>query len=354
MSNVVVGGPFSVKYTPKTAYVTSTGDNTLSTYGVNSDGTLTTPQSTINLPSPSPFSLSLWPWGTDLVFASEGATPNIAFYSLSSVTGMPTAMGSLNNAATAGGAAIDPSGQFAFQTDSANGVVFTYEKLSSGGWALLSYQSTPLVTSFSAGPGAGPIVIDPAGLHVYVANQVANSISVYQYWGTSPQLFATTGSPFSLGAEPLLMAIDPNESFLYVVCGDHTLRVFSVAYFTGGTITQVASVSLAGLPSGLAVEPTGHFVYTSDGTGVSAFAVNSQTSALTAVLLNPAVALSNTTGVYAEPAGQYLYVTTGAQNVPGAVFGYSIHGDGTLTAISASPLATPKLPTSMTFSDNIQ
>jgi hypothetical protein len=49
-----------------------------------------------------------------------------------------------------------------------------------------------------------------------------------------------------------------------------------------------------------------------------------------------------------------LYVTTGAQNVPGAVFGYSIHGDGTLTATSASPLATPKLPTSMTFSDKIQ
>ena len=77
--------------------------------------------------------------------------------------------------------------------------------------------------------------------------------------------------------------------------------------------------------------------HASDGEGVSAFAVNSQTGALTAVLLNPAVAMSSTTGVYAEPAGQYLYVTTGAQNVPGAVFGYSIHGDGTLTAISASP-----------------
>jgi DNA-binding beta-propeller fold protein YncE len=267
---------------------------------------------------------------------------------------MPTATGSLNNAATAGGAAIDPSGQFAFQTDSANGVVFTYEKLSSGGWALVTYQGTPPVTSFIAGQGAGPIVIDPAGLLVYVANQAANSISVYQYEGISPQLFATTGSPFSLGAEPLLMVIDPNESFLYVVCGDHTLRVFSVSYFTGGTITPVASVSLAGLPSGLAVEPTGRFVYTSDGTGVSAFAVNSQTGALTAVPLNPAVALSNATGVYAEPAGQYLYVTTGAQNVPGEVFGYSIHGDGTLTAISASPLAAPKLPTSMTFSDKIQ
>jgi hypothetical protein len=47
-------------------------------------------------------------------------------------------------------------------------------------------------------------------------------------------------------------------------------------------------------------------------------------------------------------------VTTGAQNVPGAVFGYLVNGDGTLTAISTSPLATPKLPSSMVFSDTIR
>lgn len=345
-SNVVVGGPTAVTHTQKFAYITSTADNTMSAYGVNADGTLTVLQSPVAT-SASPFSLSLWPWGTDLVLATEGASPAIDFFSLSPTTGILTSGGSITNAATSGGAAIDPSGQFAFQTDAASGVVDAYEKTNVGTWGHVT-------TTFAAGAGAGPIVIDPSGFLVYVANQAANSISVYQYPGTSPQLIQATGSPFSIGAKPLLMAIDPNESFLYVVCGDQMLRVFTIDYFSGGVIAQVASVPLAGQPSGLTAEPKGRFVYTSDSIGVSAFAVNAQTGGLTAVPLSPAITLSNTTGVYAEPAGQYLYITTGAQNVQGAVYGFSILSDGTLTAISSSALATPKLPSSMVFSDSIQ
>ena len=42
---VALGSASTVKYTPKTAYITSTGDNTFSTYAVNSDGTLALLQS---------------------------------------------------------------------------------------------------------------------------------------------------------------------------------------------------------------------------------------------------------------------------------------------------------------------
>jgi 6-phosphogluconolactonase (cycloisomerase 2 family) len=353
LSNVVVGGPLPVNFTPATAYLTSAGDNTLTAYRVNADGTLTAQIPSASIPA-SPFSLSLWPWGSDLVLAAGGTTPDISFFSLSSAAGLLTSKGSLANAATVGGTAIDPSGQFAFQTDSTNGVVYTYQKLSGGGWALDTYQGTPPVTSFTAGAGAGPIVVDPAGLLVFIANQNANSISMYQYFGIAPELLPPSSPVTTLPAEPLFMAIDPNESFLYVLCSDQMIRVFSVSYFAGGLLTQVASASVAGQPSGLTVEPGGHFVYTADSTGVSGFAVNAQTGALTALSLNPAIALSNTTGVYAEPGGSYLYVTTGSQTVPGAVLGYSIQTDGTLTAISATPLATPKLPTSMAFTDNIQ
>jgi hypothetical protein len=79
-----------------------------------------------------------------------------------------------------------------------------------------------------------------------------------------------------------------------------------------------------------------------------------QSGALTPVSLNPPVTLPNITGIYAEPAGQYLYITTGSQTVPGAVFAYSINADGTLTAVSSLPVATPKLPSSMVFLDNIR
>jgi DNA-binding beta-propeller fold protein YncE len=105
--------------------------------------------------------------------------------------------------------AIDPSGQFAFEADSTKGLVYTYAK-GRAGWSLVTYLSTPPVTSFNVGAGAGPIVIDPSGRLVYVASQRANSISEYQYFGISPYLIESTGqpggSPFDVGSEPLLMA----------------------------------------------------------------------------------------------------------------------------------------------------
>lgn len=351
LSNVVIGGASPVKFTPKTAYITSAGDNTLSAYSVNADGSLTALAGTPISTAASPSSLSLWPWGNSLVFASAGMTPSINFFGISPTTGVPVSPASLSNVTSAGAAAIDPSGQFAFETDSTNSVVETYLQLSGGGWAT---ANTPV----AAGPGAGALVIDPAGRLIYVANQTGGSITGYQYWGSSPELFNNSaqpgGSSYPLNTNPLLMAIDPNESFLYAVCSDHTLRVFGINYYSGGQITQVYSQGLAVQPTGLTVEPTGRFLYTSDGAGVSAFSVDPQTGALTAVSLIPPITLSNTMGIYAEPAGQYLYVTTSAQSGPGAVYGYVIQSDGTLTSMPANPLANPNLPTSMTFSDDIR
>lgn len=360
LSTVVVGGASPVKLTPQNAYITSIAGSSLLTYGVNSEGTLTAPQSTATPLSPS--SLSLWPWGSDLAAASNTTGVNLMIFPLSSGTDLPGSGQILNFATTAGGVAIDPSGQFAFETDSTNGVVYAFQEFGTT-WALSINPTTPPTNYFPAGAGAGPVVVDPSGLLVYVANQIDNSISAYQYWGTSAELFESTGlyvspypngSPFALGAEPLQLTIDPNEAFLYVLCGDSTLRVFAIDYISGGHIAQVASVQLTGMPSGLTAEPTGHFVYTSDTTGVKAFSVNPQTGALTSVPLNPAITLANITGMYAEPAGQFLYITTGAQNVPGAVLAYSINADGTLTAVSALPVATPNLPWSMVFFDDIR
>lgn len=357
---VALGGASPVTYTPKDAYITSTTDNALLTYSVNGDGTLAL-SDTVSTSTAS-FSLSLWPWGSNIAMASAVPSPNLLAFPVMPQSGMPGGADHFGNAILAGGVAIDPSGQFAFGTDATQGVIYTYYQ-SGGFWGLITYLTTPPSTYFTAGAGAGPIALDPSGLLVYVGNQVDQSISAYQYWGTSPELFEakgqfvapyTDGSPFAIGAKPIALGIDPNEAFLYVVAGDKTLRAFAIDYISGGHLGQVASVALGGQPSGLAVEATGHFVYTGDSTGLKAFSVDSKSGALTPVTLSPAIPLANITGVWAEPGGAYLYVTTGAQNVAGAVWAYSIGSDGNLTAVSAQPVATPALPSSMTFADQIQ
>lgn len=356
-----VGGTAGVKYTPTFADVSSTGDNQLSTYAIAADGTLGAPQSiTTQL---SPFSVSLWPWQNDLLVASAAANPNVTSYPLSLVTGAPGAGFSFGNSTTAGGVAADPSGQFAFETDSTNGVVSTFLR-SGTSWFLLTYL-TPNgnVTTFNAGAGAGPIAIDPAGRLVYVANQGANSISVYQYFGGSPELFESTGnfvlpftdgSPFAIGAKPLALTVAPNEEFLYVLCDDQTVRAFAIDYFSSGHIAQVSSTPLVGQPAGIAAEPTGRFVYVADSTGLHAYSVNTQTGVLTTIPLSPAITTANINGVYVEPSGNILYLTTSSPTAGGSILGFTINADGSLTALAGNPLATPNQPSSMVFSADIQ
>jgi len=356
-SLAIVGASTAVKYIPKFAYVTSTGDNKLSTYAVQTDGTLGAPQSIAT--QLSPFSLSLAPWGSNLLLASSGASnANLRAYPLSPATGAPGTAVSFGNATTAGGVAIDPSEQWAFETDSTNGVVSTFQRVGAN-WALLSYLvNGSTVTTFPAGAGAGPMAVDPFGRFLYVANHGANSISAYQYFGTSPQLFESTGtfvlpytdgSPFPVGAKPVALAVDSTESFLYVVCNDQTLRVYAIDYNSGGHIAQIAMASLAGQPAGVAAEPTGRFVYAADSTGVRAFSVNAQSGALTSVPLSPAISLSNIAGIYGDPSGKFLYLTTDT-----AVFAYTINADGTLTAVSAGAAAISNHPSSMSFSVDIR
>jgi 6-phosphogluconolactonase (cycloisomerase 2 family) len=354
-SLAIVGGSTAVKYAPKFAYVTSTGDNKLSTYAVQTDGTLAAQPSTAT--QLSPFSLSLIPWGSNLLHASRAASPNLTAYPLAT-TGNPGAPVNFGNAATAGGVAIDPSERWAFETDSTNATVSTFQRVGAN-WAPLSYLvNGNLVTIFPAGAGAGPTAVDPFGRFLYVANQGANSISAYQYFGTSPELFESTGtfvlpytdgSPFAVGAKPVALAVDSTESFLYVACNDKTVRVFAIDYYSGGHIAQIATASLAGQPAGVAAEPTGRFVYVADSTGVRAFYVNAQSGALTPVPLSPAISLTNIAGLYVEPSGKYLYLMTDT-----GVFAYTINADGTLTAVSAAAVATSNHPSSMTFSVDIR
>jgi DNA-binding beta-propeller fold protein YncE len=130
--------------------------------------------------------------------------------------------------------------------------------------------------------------------------------------------------------------------------------VFFIDRSSYGHIAQVASVTLTGQPGGVAAEPSGRFIYVGDGAGVRAFSINSQTGALTSVPLSSAITTADVSGLYIEPSGKYLYVATSTSGVGGALYGYTIHTNGTLTAVSSGPVATPNLPSSMVFSADVR
>lgn len=233
------------------------------------------------------------------------------------------------------------------ESDSAKGVLRSYGRFL-GSWGLLSFLVDPvnniLQSEFPAGAGAGPITIDPAGRFVYVANQAVNTISGYQYFVT-PELQEaksqfvspyTDSSPYSIGAKPLALTVDPTGALLYVICDDQTVRAYSIDYARWGHIGLASTTNLPGQPFAFAAEPTGRYLYVADSTGVAAFSVNLQSGVLSPIQLSAPVSLPNINGLYIEPSGKTLYVaTTTGDAGNAAVYPFTIADNGTLSSASA-------------------
>jgi 6-phosphogluconolactonase (cycloisomerase 2 family) len=355
-SLLVTGGISPVTYSTTHAYVSSLGDNHLSSYSVAADGTFS-PLSSPLITLSGPFALSSQPWTNDMLLGSSGAKPNATPYVLSS-SGDPVVGFNFGDATTLGGITTDISDLWGFASDATQGVIYTYINQGGNSWGLLTFMPSGQapIGSFPAGPGAGPLAVDPAGRFLYVANTTGKSISAFEYFGTSPELISWGRSPFGLVANPTALAVSPSGLFLYVTTADQHLSTYSIDYFTQGNLSLADSKTVPGQPTGVAAEPAGNYVYVATSSGVTAFSTNRQTGALSQVALNSSLTFSNCNGVWVEPSGKYLYAATSttAAGGSGEVRGYSINSDGTLTSFPSNPVATLNQPSSMTFKAAIQ
>jgi 6-phosphogluconolactonase (cycloisomerase 2 family) len=361
LSIAFLGGSSAVSYKPASVFVTTTGEGLIAGYTVQSDGSL---QMGSSAATPAgPISIAVLPWGTQALVAASGAPAgsNLGTYSVNPATGTPTLESFTGNAVVAAGAAIDPSGLYGFQSDSSSAVVRTYGYTNM--WGLVTYLgSGGPYSTFPAGAGAGPMTMVPSGRYLYVANQGANSISAFAFWG---ELFEETaaytspyadGSPYAIGAEPIAVAADPMGLYLYVVCGDNTVRVYSIDSWSGGHLKQVAIANLTAAPTAVAVDPTGHFVYVGDASGnVAPFGVDTGSGALTP--LTPSVLPAAVASLTLESSGQFAYVLCGpvggAGGNNGSINAFKVNADGTLTGLSAGPWLANQ-PSAIAFTDSVQ
>lgn len=366
LTMAMIPGDLPATYTPDSIFVATAGDDLLTGYVIGSDGSLTG-QGSVATPN-TPTSLALLPWGTNALVTATGApsTSNMGAYVVSPLTGSSTVSMFLGNASIAGGVIVEPSEKYAFQSDSSAGVLRTYGNFGSSFWDLLSYNpgnGAPVYSTFPAGAGAGPMAMVPSGRYLYVANQGANSITAFAFWG---ELFEMTtqyvgggypdASPYLIGAKPIAMAADPMGLYLYVVCDDNSVRVYSIDSSAGGHITKVASLALPATPTSVTSDATGRFLYVGDAAGdVSPFGVDPGTGALTA--LTPNLLPAAVTAISVESSGQFAYVLCGpaggsaANN--GSINAFKVNTDGTLGTLPAGPWLANH-PTAIAFTDSVQ
>jgi 6-phosphogluconolactonase len=317
------GVPSSVVVAGNAAFVANSQDGNISSFTVNSDGTLTAASGT----------------------QAAGTTPI--------------------------GMATDSAGKFLFvanQGTFGNPASGTISAFTISGTTLAAVPGSP----FSAGSpgvltGTGPVsvAVTPKASYVYAANQFTNTVSGFSVASTGA-LTPLPGSPYAVGTSPSAVAITPDGNFLYVAnTGSNTISAFAICANASvtcvtpdGSLTPVTgSPFSAGVgPVSIAADPAGTYLFVADeqSNQISQYKISTGTGAIS-VLSPPAVSVGTNPVSVAVRAGSgallgdggttnYVYVAnTGSASI--STFSYdTLNGiltlvGGPLTTIGNQPAA---------------
>jgi 6-phosphogluconolactonase (cycloisomerase 2 family) len=196
-----------------------------------------------------------------------------------------------------------------------------------------------------------------SGNFLYVANQVTDTVSTFQYDPASGAL--TRLSPFSVlaGTDPAALVLSPDQNFLYVAnSGSSDISSFgtcAVVAANCATATGMLSpVSGSPFPAGtnpvsLAITPGGEFLYAANKNSnqLTGYKVGSGTGVLTPTATATFSTGLNPTWVAIPPEGKYVYV---ANSGGSSVTAYGINlTNGFLGEVSGSPYSISNTPTAI-------
>ncbi len=181
-----------------------------------------------------------------------------------------------------------------------------------------------------------PSEASSVGRFVY-ATQDSGSVCAFTVDTLGTGSLTPVAAPPAVGAVNALGVVaDPESRFLYVASFGGEISVFQINQSTGALTAVGSPVSCSGSARGLAMHPSGGFLYANSSAGVDAFSIDPETGALTS--LGPAVASVGFGYPAIHPSGTFLFVPgfgTGS-----VVSVYSINAStGVLTEHAGSPFS---------------
>jgi DNA-binding beta-propeller fold protein YncE len=192
---------------------------------------------------------------------------------------------------------------------------------------------------------------------VYVSNSghLSGNGSLAAFNGDEGALTTLAGSPLAAGEDVNGVAVSPDARHVYVAnTGDDTIARYKIA--ADGTLSALGDTPVGGnQPTGLGFTPDGEFLLatnrdsTEAAPSVSVFSVAADTGALTLVPSSPVgVGINDPRAVVVSPDGRFVYVTgrrgpvgPPPTNADSAIAALTISPDGSLHAITGSPLYIP-------------
>jgi YVTN family beta-propeller protein len=296
------------------AYITNSGNNTVSVIDTATDTVVTT----INVGA-NPNGVAVTPDGSRVYVTNQGGdSVSVIDTATNMVIGTIDGVGPFPF-----GVAVTPDGSKVYITND-------------GDTVSVIDTTTNMVKTITVGQAPAGVVVTPDGSKVYVANQFGNTVSVIS---TGSDTVLTTISDCSFD-QPVGVAVAPDGSKVYVANG---LRGDSSVIVIATAIDQVSStIPLPGGrgPFGIAVTPDGSKVlaYITDQVhSNSVFVVDTTTN--TVVL--PAIPVgSNPFGIAVTPDGTKVYVANNSDR-PGdvSVIATATNTVSTTIGVGSSPAA---------------
>ena len=300
--------------------------------------------------------------GVGLLFVTAQANTTVSAFTVNLGTGALSANGnSIGTGAVPSAIAVTPTINAVFVANSGSNSISSYTVNSDG--SLTAVSGTAPTGTTPTG-----LAIDPAGKFLFAANQESSDVSVFSINGTG--LTPVAGSPFTTvpagsssypnGTLPVAVTVSASGKFLYVAnqLADF-VSVFSINSTSGAlTASGVPFYNAGTSPSGLAITPNGGFLYVANAgsNNISAFAicdavvtsctnVNSPDGTLTPVTGSPFPAGLGPVAIAIDPNFNFLYVVDkGSNTVSQYAFG---SGSGVLTPFSPATISTGATPVSI-------
>ncbi len=200
--------------------------------------------------------------------------------------------------------------------------------------------------------------------YVYATIPEPSQIAIYREDPASGVLTALPGSPFAGGPGVIAIAVHPSKQFLYTANSSQSdLSLFSIA--SDGTLNEVTPrTPVVGIPIFLAMDPAGSYLYVGcDGpSSVQVFAISTSSNSLGQLtpLENgngqpypPTQIGTAPLGMAITPSGGFLYITgtSSSSAQPGIVQAFSLSA-GVLTPVTGSPFTTGRAPSGIAISPN--
>ncbi|HEY7097431.1 MAG TPA: beta-propeller fold lactonase family protein [Terriglobales bacterium] len=270
-----------------------------------------------------------------IVVSNDPASPgvlNTESYGVVTVNGSYGANG-------VGGSAVIASqpvvSRFAYVANVGDGTIsaYTIDNNNGGRWRDNAYYPTP---------GINSMVVDPFERFLYYVSPTQSGIYRYSINGTTGALTPLPATSFSSSGQTYTVMDPFLGKFLYIVAGSQ-IYSFTVDPNSGALTTAGIPLPLGSVPSGVAIDNSGNFLYVSGagGNSVTSFQIDRTYGFLT---FTGTVPTGGTPESPAVDATGCVYVPSSAD---GTVSAYTPANNGALTPVSGSPFTAGGNPSSV-------